>query len=127
MARPAKLYIAMVGLPAMGKSTVAAKIKENLEKDDIKVGIFNNGDVRRRMIPGNTSHSGFYDPDNTQAAGLRERIAAVNFAEAKAFLSADGDIAILDATNVSRKRRETLAAGRQCQMAKAWQLRASAA
>jgi broad specificity phosphatase PhoE/predicted kinase len=108
MARPSKLYIAMVGLPAMGKSTIAAKIKENLEKDDIKVGIFNNGDVRRRMIPGNTSDPGFYDPDNTQAVALRERIAAVNFAEAKAYLSAEGHIAILDATNVSRKRRETL-------------------
>uniref|UniRef100_I2Q3W5 Fructose-2,6-bisphosphatase n=1 Tax=Desulfovibrio sp. U5L TaxID=596152 RepID=I2Q3W5_9BACT len=108
MARPAKLYIAMVGLPAMGKSTIAAKIKENLEKDDIRVGIFNNGDVRRRMVPGNTSHPGFYDPDNSQATGLRERIAAVNFAEAKAFLSAEGQVAILDATNVSRKRRETL-------------------
>jgi len=110
MARPGKLYIAMVGLPAMGKSTVASKIKENLEKDDIRVGIFNNGDVRRRMIPGNTSHAGFYDPENAQAAGLRERIAAVSIAEAKAFLSAEGQIAILDATNVSRKRRETLQA-----------------
>jgi broad specificity phosphatase PhoE/predicted kinase len=108
MAKAGKLYIAMVGLPAMGKSTIAAKIKENLEKDDIKVGIFNNGDVRRRMIPGNTSHPDFYDPDNAQATGLRERIAAVNFAEAKAFLSAEGQIAILDATNVSKKRRETL-------------------
>ncbi|MHC1790062.1 bifunctional nucleoside/nucleotide kinase/histidine phosphatase family protein [Solidesulfovibrio sp.] len=108
MGRPAKLYIAMVGLPAMGKSTIASKIKESLEKDDIKVGIFNNGDVRRRLVPGNTSHAGFYDPDNAQAAGLRERIAAVNIAEAKAYLSAEGHIAILDATNVSRKRRETL-------------------
>ncbi len=111
MARPAKLYIAMVGLPAMGKSTVASKIKENLEKDDIKVGIFNNGDVRRRLIPGNTSDPAFYDPDNAQAVAMRERIAAVNIAEAKAYLSAEGQIAILDATNVSRKRRETL--GRQ--------------
>ena len=108
MARAPKLYIAMVGLPAMGKSTVAAKIKENLEKDDIRVGIFNNGDVRRRLIPHNTSHAGFYDPDNAEATAVRERIAAVNIAEAKAFLSADGEIAILDATNVSRKRRETL-------------------
>jgi broad specificity phosphatase PhoE/predicted kinase len=108
MARTPKLYIAMVGLPAMGKSTVAAKIKENLEKDDIRVGIFNNGDVRRRLIPENTSQASFYDPDNAAAAAQRERIAAVNIAEAKAFLSADGEIAILDATNVSRKRRETL-------------------
>jgi predicted kinase len=108
MARSPKLYIAMVGLPAMGKSTVAAKIKENLEKDDIRVGIFNNGDVRRRLIPENTSQASFYDPDNAQAVALREHIAAVNFAEAKAFLSADGEIAILDATNVSANRRETL-------------------
>jgi len=108
MARSPKLYIAMVGLPAMGKSTVAAKIKENLEKDDIRVGIFNNGDVRRRLIPENTSQASFYDPDNAQAVALREHIAAVNIAEAKAFLSADGEIAILDATNVSAKRRETL-------------------
>jgi broad specificity phosphatase PhoE/predicted kinase len=108
MARAPKLYIAMVGLPAMGKSTVAAKIKENLEKDDIRVGIFNNGDVRRRMIPHDTSQPEFYDPENAEAVGLRERIAAVNIAEAKAFLSADGEIAILDATNVSRKRRDTL-------------------
>ena len=108
MARPAKLCIAMVGLPAMGKSTVAAKIKESLEKDDIKVGIFNNGDVRRRMVAGNTSHAGFYNPDNADAAALRERIAAVSIAEAKAYLTAEGQIAILDATNVSRKRRETL-------------------
>lgn len=108
MARAQKLYIAMVGLPAMGKSTVAAKIKENLEKDDIRVGIFNNGDVRRRIIPQNTSQPEFYDPRNAEAVAVRERIAAINIAEAKAFLSADGEIAILDATNVSRKRRETL-------------------
>jgi len=106
--RTPKLYIAMVGLPAMGKSTVAAKIKENLEKDDIRVGIFNNGDVRRRIIPQNTSQASFYDPDNAEAVALREHIAAVNIAEAKAFLSADGEIAILDAANVSRKRRDTL-------------------
>jgi broad specificity phosphatase PhoE/predicted kinase len=108
MARALKLYIAMVGLPAMGKSTVASKIKENLEKDDIRVGIFNNGDVRRRLIPRNTSDASFYDPRNAEAVALREHIASVNIAEAKAFLSADGEIAILDATNVSRKRRETL-------------------
>ena len=108
MPRSPKLYIAMVGLPAMGKSTVAAKIKENLEKDDIRVGLFNNGDVRRRLIPHNTSQAAFYDPENLDAAGQRERIATINIAEAKAFLSADGEIAILDATNVSRKRRETL-------------------
>ncbi len=109
MSRSEKLYVAMVGLPAMGKSTVAAKLKENLEKEDIRVKIFNNGDVRRRLLPLNSSHAGFYDPDNDEALAIRERIADVNFSEAKAYLSEGGQIAILDATNASAKRRQKLA------------------
>ena len=91
MARPATLCIAMVGLPAMGKSTVASKIKENLEKDDIKVGIFNNGDVRRRMVAGNTSHAGFYDPDNADATAPNKNMSelpsrkAITVAETEIF------------------------------------------
>ena len=45
----AKLYLVMVGLPARGKSTVARKIKENLNKEGIKTRIFNNGDLRRQL------------------------------------------------------------------------------
>lgn len=109
MSRGEKLYIAMVGLPAMGKSTVAAKLKENLEKEDIRVKIFNNGDVRRRIMKENSSHAGFYDPDNAEGLAIREKIADINFAEAKAYLSEGGQIAILDATNASLPRREKLA------------------
>ncbi|MFZ5812654.1 MAG: 6-phosphofructo-2-kinase domain-containing protein, partial [Thermodesulfobacteriota bacterium] len=110
MSRGDKLVVAMVGLPAMGKSTVALKLKENLEKEDVRVAVFNNGDVRRRLLPGNTAHAGFYDPENAENVALRERIAAINLAEARAFLSAGGQIAILDATNASPKRRETIRA-----------------
>lgn len=110
MSRGDKLVVAMVGLPAMGKSTVALKLKENLEKEDVRVAVFNNGDVRRRLLPGNTAHAGFYDPENAENVTLRERIAGINMAEAKAFLSAGGQIAILDATNASPKRRETIRA-----------------
>jgi adenylylsulfate kinase-like enzyme len=46
MSRGDKLVVAMVGLPAAGKSTVALKLKENLEKEDVRVAVFNNGDVR---------------------------------------------------------------------------------
>jgi len=106
--RDKKLVVAMVGLPAMGKSTVALKLKENLDKEDVRVAVFNNGDVRRRMLPGNTAHAGFYNPGNAETAALREQIAATNMAEARAFLSAGGQIAILDATNASPRRRETI-------------------
>lgn len=103
-----KLYIAMVGLPARGKSMVSRKIKENLEKEGVHIQVFNNGDVRRRLLPENTSHADFYDPHNQECAMLREEIALVNIYEAKNYLQGSGDIAILDATNVSRARRNKL-------------------
>lgn len=104
-----QLYIVMVGLPARGKSMVARKIMENLVKEEIRIQVFNNGDVRRRLLPENTSHAEFYDPDNTECARLREEIALVNIYEAKNYLREGGQVAILDATNVSRTRRNKLA------------------
>jgi len=95
----------MVGLPAMGKSTVASKLKESFEGEGIAVEIFNNGDLRRAMLKENTSRPDFYDPDNQDGASKRERIALINIDRAKDFLSGPGQVAILDATNVSRKRR----------------------
>ncbi len=104
--RDRKLYIVMVGLPARGKSTIANKLKENLAKDGIKTRIFNNGDLRRKLFREDTSYPEFYDPLNRQAVALREKIALINIQRAKEFLSHLGQVAILDATNVSRKRRE---------------------
>ncbi len=100
-----KMYIVMVGLPAMGKSTIAVRIKDSLLAEDTPAEVFNNGDLRRRMIPGNTSGADFYDPDNTEGAALREKIARTNLENARTFLREEGAIAILDATNVSRQRR----------------------
>jgi broad specificity phosphatase PhoE/predicted kinase len=103
-----KLYIAMVGLPARGKSITATKLKENLVHDSIKTRIFNNGDLRRKMIPNDTSYAGFYDPKNKEGMTLREKIALINIQKAKNYIKRDGDVAILDATNVSLKRRKTI-------------------
>ena len=44
-----KLVIAMVGLPARGKSTMARKIAGTLKLDEVNVRIFNNGDLRRQL------------------------------------------------------------------------------
>src|SRR4030042_3910474 len=96
-----KLYIVMVGLPARGKSTIAIKIKENLKNDSIKSRIFNNGDLRRKLIPNNTSIAEFYNPDNREAMAIREKIAMINIEKARNYLIKGGDVAILDATNAS--------------------------
>ena len=104
-----KLYIVMVGLPARGKSTIANKLKENLTKYGVKTGIFNNGDLRRRLTGVESSKPEFYDPDNQQGVELRERIAVTNMGRAADYLGRTGYVAILDATNVSLKRRERIA------------------
>jgi broad specificity phosphatase PhoE/predicted kinase len=105
-----KLYIVMVGLPARGKSTMATKIKEDLQHDSVKAKIFNNGDLRRKMVSNNTSIAEFYNPDNREAVVIREKIAEINLGKAKNFLKAGGDVAILDATNASLERRNKIQA-----------------
>jgi broad specificity phosphatase PhoE/predicted kinase len=96
----------MVGLPARGKSTIANRIKETLIRDDIQTEIFNNGDLRRQLSKEDTSYAGFYSQENKEAAALREKIAFINIHKAITFLNnKDGDVAILDATNISRRRR----------------------
>ncbi len=98
----------MVGLPARGKSTIASKLKDNLVRDGTRTRIFNNGNLRRRLTRKDTSHPGFYNPDNREGVAVREKIALTNINRAKRFLSENGHVAILDATNVSLKRRRTI-------------------
>ncbi len=105
-----KLYIVMVGLPARGKSTIAIRLKENLNKNHIHTRIFNNGQLRRQITRMNTTTPEFYDPKNRTGVELRERIAIINLERAKRYLSNNGDVAILDATNVSLKRRQMVKA-----------------
>jgi broad specificity phosphatase PhoE/predicted kinase len=103
-----KLYIVMVGLPARGKSTLATKIKEDLMNDSVKTKIFNNGDLRRRLIPNNTSFAEFYDPKNSDGVAVREKIALMNMERARNYLKKGGNVAILDATNASLARRKLI-------------------
>jgi broad specificity phosphatase PhoE/predicted kinase len=102
------LYIAMVGLPARGKSTIATKLKDSLMHDSVKTRIYNNGDLRRKIVRTNTSDAGFYDPENREGVAIREKIAVLNIKRAQKFLNDGGHVAILDATNVSRERREKI-------------------
>jgi broad specificity phosphatase PhoE/predicted kinase len=98
----------MVGLPARGKSTLATKIKEDLQHDAVKARIFNNGDLRRKLVSNNTTIAEFYNPDNLEAVSVRERIAGINLEKAKRFLKAGGEVAIIDAANASLERRKKI-------------------
>ena len=101
-----KLYIALVGLPARGKSFMAVRLQEGLEADGLKVRIFNNGNLRREMLGPASSRPEFYSPDNKEGRRQREKIAKISRLEAKKFLDTGGNVAIMDATNGSRTRRK---------------------
>ncbi len=103
-----QLYLVLVGLPARGKTTIATKLKENLMNDFVKTRIFNNGDLRRKMIRDNTSYAGFFDPKNMKGVAFREQIAQINMERAQRYLAGKGNVAIIDATNVSLARREKI-------------------
>jgi broad specificity phosphatase PhoE/predicted kinase len=106
-----KLIIVMVGLPARGKSTMARKLGRTLELDGVQVRIFNNGELRRKMEAGeNTSSADFFSPTNTRGKEMREHISRTNIEAARTFLAEGGEVAILDASNVTRQRRRNIAA-----------------
>lgn len=101
-----KLYVAMVGLPGRGKSTMAKRIRDGLLSEGIEAQIFNNGDVRRQLMGAESTKADFYDPDNSFGREAREMICRRNLENARNWLESGGDVAILDATNVSRTRRK---------------------
>jgi broad specificity phosphatase PhoE/predicted kinase len=103
-----KLYIVMVGLPSQGKSTVANRLHDIFRKNDIHTMIYNNGELRRTLAPHESWMSDFYSPRNESAVELRRRFALMNMSRAKAYLKNRGQVAILDATNVSRSRRRLI-------------------
>ncbi|MRR17379.1 MAG: 6-phosphofructokinase, partial [Deltaproteobacteria bacterium] len=104
-----KLYIVLMGLPARGKSTLAVRLREAFRKDHIATRIFNNGNLRRIYRPlAETSSAEFYSPNNPAAVELRKQFARMNMERAKAYLRHSGQVAILDATNAGRDRRQML-------------------
>lgn len=103
-----KLLIALVGLPARGKSTMARKIARTIELDDLQVQVFNNGELRRTLSDENTSSPEFFSSSNEAGVSFRDKCALINLEKARNFLINSGKVAIIDASNVSRKRRKLI-------------------
>ena len=102
------LLIVMVGLPARGKSTVAKRLQEGLTSSGIRTEIFNNGQLRRDWVGPSSALPEFYAPENMEGHAIREKIASTNLDSARAFFANGGNVAIFDATNASRERRQTI-------------------
>eukprot|EP00762_Andalucia_godoyi_P003653 ANDGO_00685.mRNA.1 6-phosphofructo-2-kinase/fructose-2 len=101
-----QLVIALVGLPARGKSYISAKIARYLNWLGIKAKVFNAGDTRRELI-GAGQPAEFFDPNNEKGMKAREEVASITLQRLFHFLEEDdGVVGIFDATNSTIGRRK---------------------
>ncbi|KAL2825264.1 hypothetical protein BDW59DRAFT_172368 [Aspergillus cavernicola] len=99
-----KICVVMVGLPARGKSLIAGKAMRYLAWVGIQARVFNVGTYRRNATP--QPNANFFDPHNSEGEKMRRAAAEAAMADMlKWFESGKGVVAILDATNSTKKRR----------------------
>ncbi|KAL7666419.1 6-phosphofructo-2-kinase domain-containing protein [[Candida] zeylanoides] len=110
-----RVCVVMVGLPARGKSLIAQKIVRYLSWLSIKSKCFNVGTYRRSLAAAGDNadavSADFFDPQNQD--GVDARQSAVDAAVRDMmqwFAHETGVVAILDATNSTRKRRSEILA-----------------
>ncbi|KAJ9143360.1 Fructose-2,6-bisphosphatase [Pleurostoma richardsiae] len=104
-AEDTKICVVMVGLPARGKSYIAAKAQRYLQWLSVPSETFNVGNYRRMAAA--QPPADFFD--NRNAEGERARRAAAEAAVADMlqwFRQSKGTVAILDATNSTKDRRK---------------------
>ena len=116
----AKLILAMVGLPARGKSFISHKLYAFLNWSGTRTQIFNAGQKRRLAEPEETpaasssegrpmqrerSAASFFDPTDEDAKAAREEIAMETLDELLQWFEAGGEVGIYDATNSTFARR----------------------
>lgn len=105
--RGRKYLLAMVGLPARGKTYTARKLVGYFSWLGYPTRSFNVGERRRRFLGAGQPHS-FFDASNAQAFALREQLTDQTLDDAFAFLAEGGRLAVFDATNSTRERRAKL-------------------
>ncbi|KAI3383867.1 hypothetical protein SNEBB_003937 [Seison nebaliae] len=102
------LVIAMVGLPARGKSYVSRKLCRYLNWIGIRTKVFNVGEYRRKNCHGYMDKE-FFNPSNAEGEQLRDRFAFDAFDDLINWLkTTKSQVAIFDATNSTKKRRDAL-------------------
>src|SRR5262245_33574422 len=102
-----KLVVVMVGLPARGKSYVAQKLERYLNWNGLLTRIFNVGEYRRAQF-GALASADFFSPENVDARNKRLEVAKRALDDLFDWVREEGEIAIYDATNTTRARRELI-------------------
>ncbi|QSS61128.1 fructose-2,6-bisphosphatase [Histoplasma capsulatum] len=105
MSDDSRICVVMVGLPARGKSLIAGKALRYLAWVGIPARIFNVGQYRRLDTPRPTA--AFFDTSNPDGERLRRAAAEAALKDMlRWFAETDGQVAILDATNSTKSRRQ---------------------
>jgi 6-phosphofructo-2-kinase/fructose-2,6-biphosphatase 2 len=113
-----KIVLAMVGLPARGKSYLSNKLMIYLKWLEYDVKVFNVGQLRRTRAKQKAQQSGikedhtasWFSHANTQANESRERLAHDSLDMLIQWLKDGGNVGIHDATNSTRRRRASIEA-----------------
>lgn len=99
--------IVMVGLPARGKTYIAKKLTRYLNWTGVPTKVFNVGEYRREAV--NYNSYDFFRPDNQDAMKIRKQCALAALRDVKSYLSEEGgQLAVFDATNTTRERRDMI-------------------
>lgn len=99
--------IAMVGLPARGKTYIAKKLSRYLNWVGIDTRVYNLGEYRRSATTAYKNHE-FFRSENQAAMAIRTECALRALDEACQWLSVSGEVAVFDATNSTRDRRKLI-------------------
>jgi 6-phosphofructo-2-kinase/fructose-2,6-biphosphatase len=104
-----KQVIIMVGLPARGKTFLSNKIKAYLTWLGHETGHFNVGNFRRQEGDPKTQDASFFAKDNAAGLEARHRALLAALDEMMRWLNTGtGQVAIFDATNTTKQRRQLL-------------------
>uniref|UniRef100_A0A914D0L7 6-phosphofructo-2-kinase domain-containing protein n=1 Tax=Acrobeloides nanus TaxID=290746 RepID=A0A914D0L7_9BILA len=102
--------IALVGLPARGKTYISHKLCRYLNWIGIKTRAFNVGDYRRQACDFEKEGlADFFDHSNERAVRIRDECARHAMEDMGRYLdNKEGEVAVFDATNTTRQRRQML-------------------
>lgn len=102
----APTIIVMVGLPARGKTYISKKLTRYLKWMGVNTKVFNVGVYRREAV--NDTSADFFRPDNEEAMKIRSQCATDALEDVRQWLNGDGMVAVYDATNTTRQRRNRI-------------------
>ncbi|XP_048878791.1 6-phosphofructo-2-kinase/fructose-2,6-bisphosphatase 4a isoform X1 [Brienomyrus brachyistius] len=100
--------IVTVGLPARGKTYISKKLTRYLNWIGVPTKEFNVGQYRRECLKIYKSFE-FFRPDNEEGLRIRKQCASAALEDVRHYLGVEGgQVAVFDATNTTRERRETI-------------------